>query len=52
MTKEFLNDMNYVNCNNINEYLDILSRRINNNLEFPHEIGVFLGYDLYDLNLS
>jgi hypothetical protein len=49
MTKEFLNDMNYVNCNNINEYLDILSRRINNNLEFPHEIGVFLGYDLYDI---
>lgn len=33
----------------LNQYLEILSRRIEGNDRFPHEIGIFLGYPLNDV---
>lgn len=35
--------------NTIEEALEILKNRINLNEEFPHEIGIFLGYPLEDV---
>ena len=33
----------------LNQYLEILSQRIEENDTFPHEIGIFLGYPLKDV---
>ena len=45
---KFLESIGYERSNNIFDYIDELKYRINNNDIFPHEIGVFLGYDLLD----
>lgn len=45
---ELLLNYGYPKTNNLDVMLDTLSKRINENLEFPHEIGIFLGYDVSD----
>ncbi|MCR5461445.1 MAG: DUF3793 family protein [bacterium] len=45
---KFLEDMGYERSNDILDYIYELKRRIKYNEKFPHEIGVFLGYDLED----
>lgn len=47
ISSSILNSFGY-NCNNINEYLDTLSKRLLED-EFPHEIGLFLGYPSDDV---
>ena len=46
--KCFLEKMGYSRSNNIVDYIFELKKRINASNSFPHEIGVFLGYDLTD----
>jgi len=45
--KRFLESIGYKRSDDIFEYITELERRINTD-NFPHEIGVFLGYDLKD----
>ena len=45
--KSFLDSLGY-NTNSVDDMLDSLKKRISND-SFPHEIGVFLGYDLSDI---
>ncbi len=45
--KEFLKSLNY-NTNSTDSMIETLQDRINASSSFPHEIGVFLGYDLSD----
>lgn len=45
---KFLESIGYKNSDNIFDYIKELKKRINCGCEFPHEIGVFLGYDLLD----
>ena len=45
--KEYLEDLGY-DVSNIDSMLNCLKSRINDSM-FPHEIGVFLGYDLEDI---
>jgi len=45
----FLKDYGYSKCENVNEYLDILTEKLNSSDSFPHEIGIFLGYPLNDV---
>lgn len=47
--QNFIGNFGYNSCNNIKEWLSRLSLRINENCEFPHEIGVFLGYPIKDV---
>lgn len=47
--REFLLNYGYGKAENISEYLNILKKRLKEN-EFPHEIGVFLGYPLHDID--
>ena len=46
--QKFLESIGYTISNNIFDYIRELKRRINSSNEFPHEIGIFLGYDLLD----
>ncbi|MGL4791114.1 MAG: DUF3793 family protein [Anaerotignaceae bacterium] len=46
--KTFLEQLGY-NCNNIDLMLEHLSSRIVSQNEFPHEIGLFLGYPFEDV---
>lgn len=46
---QFLLKNNYPKEKEISSYLDALVSKISNNKTFPHEIGVFLGYDLDDV---
>lgn len=46
--KCFLESLGYSLSNNIFDYIYELKKRINESTTFPHEIGVFLGYDLFD----
>lgn len=46
---DFLLNYNYPNEKNLEVYLDKLQTKLSNNEDFPHEIGVFLGYDLDDI---
>jgi len=46
---EFLVDKGYPMGITLESYFDYLSYRIENSDTFPHEIGVFLGYDLDDI---
>ncbi len=46
--KAFLNCYGYTDLNEIDEYLSVLKTRLSCN-DFPHEIGVFLGYPLNDV---
>ena len=45
----FLKKYGYCGCAKPEEYIEILSRRMNGTSSFPHEIGVFLGYPLHDI---
>ena len=47
-TKNFLNFLGYSKDSTFEEYIDELSARLESN-EFPHEIGIFLGYPLKDV---
>ena len=47
--KKFLSNYGY-NCNDEIKAVSHLATRVKNNLEFPHEIGLFLGYPLEDVN--
>lgn len=44
----YLLEHSYPKGKNLNLYLDYLGKRLKNK-DFPHEIGVFLGYDLSDI---
>lgn len=45
----FLNECGYKQQNSIEKYLSELSQRISESLEFPHEVGAFLGYPIEDI---
>jgi len=45
---EFLKRFGYFSCASAKDYLDVLEMRFNGQ-NFPHEIGVFLGYPLKDI---
>ncbi len=45
----FLKDYGYSKCNNLDEYLCVLTEKLNSSEKFPHEIGIFLGYPLNDV---
>lgn len=45
----FLNQFGYQDFTTAPEYLNRLAQRINFNNDFPHEIGLFLGYPLADV---
>lgn len=44
----FLKFLGYPNYSCVDEYVDILTKKLNSN-DFPHEIGIFLGYPLKDV---
>lgn len=48
-TLDFLKKYGYENCKNTDDYINFLKTRIANSENFPHEIGIFLGYPLYDV---
>lgn len=48
--RKFLSLYGYEKCNELSEYIDHLSSRIKESGSFPHEIGVFLGYPLEDID--
>ena len=45
----FLKNYGYSKCENLNDYLDVLTEKLNSSDSFPHEIGIFLGYPLNDV---
>ncbi|MBR4632954.1 MAG: DUF3793 family protein [Elusimicrobia bacterium] len=45
----FLKDYGYSKCKDLNDYLCILTEKLNSSEAFPHEIGIFLGYPLNDV---
>lgn len=47
--KDFLVSYGYDENYSLQDYLKRLSKRINCNEDFPHEIGAFLGYPLQDV---
>lgn len=47
-SRAFLGQFGYPGNGSFSDYLDILKKRINCS-DFPHEIGVFLGYPLHDI---
>jgi len=46
--QKFLESIGYELSDDVFDYIYELKKRINENNTFPHEIGVFLGYDLND----
>ena len=44
----YLESIGYKRSDNLDDYVDELKRRMNNSNDFPHEIGLFLGYDFDD----
>lgn len=46
--KDFLSDFGYSEATDIDTYIEILKSRFCKS-EFPHEIGIFLGYPLHDV---
>jgi hypothetical protein len=46
--KEYLLEFGYSNCAKLEDCLELLKKRFNSE-KFPHEIGVFLGYPLKDV---
>ncbi len=46
---EYLLSHNYPKDKDLASYIDCLKMRMKNMEDFPHEIGVFLGYDLEDI---
>lgn len=47
--QEFLKEYGYTGGNDLSTYFDVLKSRLLNQVDFPHEIGVFLGYPLADV---
>ena len=47
--KNFLISLGYRDSDNLDDYLETLIIRLNTNPDFPHEVGIFLGYDLNDI---
>jgi len=47
--KQLLEKFGYPKTNDINELLNVLSSRFDDTCNFPHEIGVFLGYPVEDI---
>lgn len=47
-TKKFLMSFGYPEAFDVDEYIEILKNRCKD-AEFPHEIGIFLGYPLHDV---
>lgn len=47
--QEFLKELGYPIGGNVEEYLEFLKSQLIKGKEFPHEIGVFLGYPLSDV---
>lgn len=47
--QSFLKDYGYDKAAKLDSYLKMLKKRINEEADFPHEIGVFLGYPLDDV---
>lgn len=47
--REFLYSIGYPKDGGSEAYLDVMKKRLALNKEFPHEIGVFLGYPLSDV---
>ena len=47
--KSFLLNLGYPDTQDIDVLLDYLIKRLNESNNFPHEIGIFLGYDLSDI---
>lgn len=39
----------YEGCESCTQYLERLRRRLENNSDFPHEVGLFLGYPVEDI---
>lgn len=48
--REYLNLYGYKCCKSVSECLEKLSSRIKNENNFPHEIGIFLGYPIEDVD--
>ena len=46
--RDFLLQLGYC-CESVESMIGCLKERLNQNNDFPHEIGVFLGYDLSDI---
>lgn len=47
--KEFLESFGYPKSVDLKRYIGVIKTKLKNNAEFPHEIGVFLGYPLSDV---
>jgi hypothetical protein len=48
-TAAFLSAAGYGGCADLEDYLDVLKQRLRDQQDFPHEIGIFLGYPLHDV---
>ncbi len=46
---KFLKSLGYPVSSDIDVLLEFLKERLNNKESFPHEIGIFLGYDIEDI---
>lgn len=49
LNKSFLSSLGYPNSDDINVLLTYLQNRLKESNSFPHEIGIFLGYDVEDI---
>lgn len=49
MIQNFLNASGYIHCASISQYIETLRLHFSVRPEFPHEIGLFLGYPLEDV---
>lgn len=47
--KELLDSFGYTDCYTVDDCLDMLSSRISEKGDFPHEIGIFLDYPIEDV---
>lgn len=47
--RAFLKEMGYPKQADVESYINVIKARLRENTEFPHEIGVFLGYPLSDV---
>ncbi len=47
--KQFLLSLGYQEVNDVDLWVEQFAQRMKNNHEFPHEIGIALGYPLHDV---
>lgn len=45
----FLDKFGYSSAENVQGYIEVLKNRLQGSSDFPHEVGVFLGYPLEDV---